>query len=62
MAEIAVEDLDVEAARVELARLAAMILKANAAYHTLDAPEISDAYYDALKRRNAAIEARFPGL
>jgi DNA ligase (NAD+) len=35
---------------------------ANRAYHTEDAPEITDADYDALKRRNAAIEARFPEL
>lgn len=49
-------------ARAELARLAAAIAAANAAYHTLDAPEISDAEYDALKRRNAAIEALFPAL
>ncbi|MFZ9198375.1 MAG: NAD-dependent DNA ligase LigA [Paracoccaceae bacterium] len=49
-------------ARAELASLAAAIGEANRAYHTLDAPEISDAEYDALKRRNAAIEARFPAL
>ena len=49
-------------ARHELARLADAIAAANQAYHTLDAPEISDADYDALKRRNAAIEARFPKL
>ena len=49
-------------AQAELARLAHEIAAANTAYHTLDAPEISDAHYDALKRRNAAIEARFPGL
>ena len=36
--------------------------EANRAYHTDDAPEITDAAYDALKQRNAAIEARFPGL
>ena len=49
-------------AQAELARLAAEIAAANRAYHTLDAPEISDADYDALKRRNAAIETRFPDL
>ncbi len=49
-------------ARAELARLAEAIARANRAYHTLDAPEISDADYDALKRRNAALESRFPGL
>ncbi len=49
-------------ARAELARLAQLLEQANRAYHTLDAPEISDAEYDALKRRNAAIEARFPAL
>ncbi|WP_246082494.1 NAD-dependent DNA ligase LigA [Rubellimicrobium rubrum] len=36
--------------------------KANAAYHEHDAPIMSDAEYDLLKIRNAAIEARFPSL
>jgi DNA ligase (NAD+) len=58
----AVVDLTEAEARVELADLAARIQAANAAYHTRDAPEISDADYDALKARNAAIEARFPAL
>jgi DNA ligase (NAD+) len=62
MAEKPVEALTEAEARGELARLAAAIAAANTAYHTLDAPEISDADYDALKRRNAAIEARFPAL
>ena len=46
----------------ELARLAGLLARANQAYHGADAPEISDAEYDALKARNAAIEARFPHL
>ena len=50
------------AARAELERLAALIAAANLSYHTLDAPEITDAEYDALKRRNTAIEVRFPDL
>jgi len=57
-----VADLDEPSARKELARLAEEIARADRAYHTLDAPEISDADYDRLKRRNAEIEARFPGL
>lgn len=60
--ETAVSALTEAEAREELARLAAVIAAANQAYHTLDAPEISDADYDALKRRNAEIEARFPAL
>ena len=52
---------DLEAAQ-ELARLAGLLAKANADYHGADAPELSDADYDALKRRNAAIEDRFPDL
>ena len=62
MAEQEVAALTEAEAREELARLAKAIAAANTAYHTLDAPEITDAEYDALKRRNAAIEARFPGL
>ena len=49
-------------ARAELARLADILGRANTAYHGEDAPEISDAEYDALKLRNAAIEAAFPAL
>ncbi|TYB81810.1 NAD-dependent DNA ligase LigA [Maritimibacter fusiformis] len=54
--------MDRAQARAELARLTALIARANRAYHAEDAPEISDAEYDAAKRRNAAIEARFPDL
>ncbi|MCA3451265.1 MAG: NAD-dependent DNA ligase LigA [Rhodobacter sp.] len=57
-----VEALSQAEARRDLDRLARQIAAANRAYHTEDAPGITDADYDALKRRNAAIEARFPGL
>ena len=60
--EKSVAELDEAEARAELARLAALLAEANAAYHGRDAPKITDAEYDALKRRNAAIEVRFPAL
>ncbi|MEM7733161.1 MAG: NAD-dependent DNA ligase LigA [Pseudomonadota bacterium] len=60
--DVEVEALTSEAAEAELARLAAVLGAANTAYHADDAPEISDAKYDALKARNRAIEARFPAL
>ena len=46
----------------ELMRLARQINRANKAYHLHDAPEISDADYDALVRRNAELEAAYPHL
>ena len=58
----AVAELSETEAAAELAALAEVLARANRAYHTEDAPELSDADFDALKRRNAAIEARFPGL
>ncbi|HEX4861726.1 MAG TPA: NAD-dependent DNA ligase LigA [Rhizomicrobium sp.] len=49
-------------AKAELARLAEEIAGHDRRYHGEDAPTISDAAYDALKRRNDAIETRFPDL
>ncbi|HET6305732.1 MAG TPA: NAD-dependent DNA ligase LigA [Rhodopila sp.] len=57
-----IESLTEAEAAEELARLARDIAHHDTAYHTNDAPEITDAEYDALRRRNAEIEARFPEL
>ena len=60
--DIEVADLSADEAAAELARLAAEIASHDAAYYQQDAPEISDAAYDALVARNRAIEARYPKL
>lgn len=52
---------DADAAN-ELMRLAKQIAHHNKRYHAEDTPEISDAEYDALVRRNNALEAAFPHL
>ncbi|TCN29813.1 NAD-dependent DNA ligase LigA [Sinorhizobium americanum] len=57
-----VEQLSEVEAAEELAFLAAELARHDALYHGQDAPEISDADYDALKRRNDLIEQRFPAL
>lgn len=60
--QIAVEALSEAEAKEELAALAAEIAAHDRAYYERDRPVITDAEYDALKRRNAAIEERFPAL
>lgn len=57
-----VEDLTQQEAAEELSRLANEIAEHDRRYHAEDAPTISDAEYDALRLRNAAIEAAFPEL
>ncbi|KJZ20989.1 NAD-dependent DNA ligase LigA [Loktanella sp. S4079] len=57
-----VEKLTAEQAETELAWLAEQLNAANIAYHRDDTPDISDAEYDRLRRRNTALEEAFPNL
>jgi DNA ligase (NAD+) len=55
-------DLTEAQAKAELARLVAEIAAHDKRYYQQDKPSVSDAEYDALRERNAAIEKRFPDL
>jgi DNA ligase (NAD+) len=57
-----VETLSREQAAAALEQLAEQIARHDRLYHEQAMPEIPDAEYDALVRRNKAIEARFPDL
>jgi DNA ligase (NAD+) len=59
---IPADQLNEPEARAELRELAELIAHHDRLYHEQDQPEISDAEYDVLRQRNAAIEARFPHL
>jgi DNA ligase (NAD+) len=59
---IAPDALDEKQAKAELKRLAVEIAAHDKRYYQDDAPTVSDAEYDALRQRNAAIEARYPAL
>jgi DNA ligase (NAD+) len=59
---LTVEEMTPRQAKREHARLEAEIKQHDEAYYQKDAPVISDAEYDALRRRYEAIEARFPDL
>jgi DNA ligase (NAD+) len=58
----AIDTLTKAKAKVELTRLALEIEGHDKRYYQEDAPKISDAAYDALRRRVEAIEAKFPDL
>src|SRR3981189_241733 len=60
--KIPIESLTARQAKAEHARLEAEIKSHDQRYYQEDAPSVSDAEYDALRRRYDAIEARFPDL
>jgi DNA ligase (NAD+) len=61
-AKTPVEKLTKAEAEKELARLTKQLAEYDRLYFQEDAPAVSDAEYDALRKRNTAIEARFPAL
>jgi DNA ligase (NAD+) len=59
---VALDNLTAGQAKAEHKRLAAELAAHDKRYYQDDAPTVSDAAYDALRQRYAAIEARFPQL
>ena len=57
-----IDAMSAEEARAEHSALSEQIAEADRLYHGEDAPEITDAEYDALRRRLETIETRFPDL
>ena len=62
MAEKPVKALTEGEAVAEWAALVQIVLDANVAYHRDDAPTMSDADYDRMKRRLSELEAAFPAI
>ena len=60
--DITIEQLTELEATAELASLAQELAEHDQSYYQEDAPVLSDGEYDALRKRNEAIEARFPAL
>jgi DNA ligase (NAD+) len=60
--ETPIDALTAKQAKAEHARIGAEIAAHDKRYYQDDAPTVSDADYDALRRRYEAIEARFPDL
>src|SRR5580692_9653372 len=60
--KLPVDGLTEKQAKAEHARLAAEIAGHDRRYYQDDAPSVSDAEYDELRKRYGAIEARFPEL
>ena len=61
-AKLTVDEMTPRQAKREHARLEAEIKQHDEAYYQKDAPTVSDAEYDALRRRYEAIEAKFSDL
>jgi len=62
MTKVPVDDLTAKQAEAEHARLEAELKEHDRLYYQQDAPKISDAEYDGLRRRYGEIERRFPEL